>query len=153
MPESIPLADSRVAAINYGDTIAHRRSSNSTFSSHLANTAAGGANVLANATGVAAPFVPGSAVLSAALNQAAGQLRANNSPLDVNSMAVHPGGQGQTPEFAQSAAQMQQQMLETNVSMLRLQQQINQLASQFSVQSNILKAKHDAEKNSIANFR
>lgn len=140
-------------SISFGSSINNRTSSNPTFTAHLANATAGGANVLAGVTGVAAPYVPGSAVLSAALNQASGQIRATNTPVDLNAAPMQPGGAGQPPEFAQSAAQMHKEMMDSNMYMLGLQQRFNQLGIQFTSQSNMLKAKHDAEKNSVANFR
>lgn len=153
MVDSVSRLGASSPSVSYGAAINNRTSSNPTFSSHLANAGAGGATVLAGVTGVAAPFVPGSSVLSAALNQASGQIRAANATLDVNAMAAHPDAGGQPAEFSQSASQMHKQMLDSNMYMLGLQQQFNQLGIQFTSQSNILKAKHDAEKNSIANFR
>lgn len=143
-------------ALSYTNSINNRTSSNGTFASYLANGAASGANVLAGATNVAAPFVPGSSVLSAALNQTAGQLRASNVPGDMAAMATHPGGAaipGGQPDFVASAEQMHKQMVESNAYLLTMQQKFTQLGLTVNSQSNALKAKSDAEKNTVANFR
>jgi hypothetical protein len=44
-------------------------------------------------------------------------------------------------------------MMAGNLYMLNSQQGFNQMSQQYTAASNILKTKHDTEKNAIQNFR
>ena len=140
-----------------------RKTSNVSFSSFLKEGIKAGAGLSKQVTDVAAPFVPGASTLSAALNQAAQKLPAGSEG-NLSSAGVNPAflGSGEISSINNAGAgsgtmqnmeQMHQKMFSTNMYMLGLQQKFNQASVQFTTLSNVMKAKHDTEKNSISNIR
>ena len=124
-----------------------KKSSNLDFSSQLQRVAVHGTNFAAQSLGHVAPYVPGGAVLSAALQDASATLEAG-----PNSNGALQGSSNQAP-FLQSMASLQQNMMSSNVYMIGLQQEFQQMSQKYMTISNILKMKHDTEKSSIQNMR
>lgn len=63
-----------------------------------------------------------------------------------------PAASGPTGMF-QSMEHLQENMMSMNVYMLGLQQGFNDMNQKYTAISNVLKTKHDTEKNAISNFR
>lgn len=133
-------------------------------------------NVVNNGLRVAAPYVPGAAVVSAAIagaNDAAGMsstgsgVRTTASALTTNGATVS-SGVGSTSSSANATTGLAstsfsdmmsqtQQMAEFqasyNLQYLQLQEKIQADTRQFNLISNIMKTKHDAAKNALNNVR
>ena len=116
------------------------------------------AGAMAAGAAVAAPFAPGAAILSAAVSsltsQAAG-LTAAVSPGGISLAAAGPDGAGlragglPTAALSGSLVGMQND----NLRMMEIQIAMQRENTVFSTLSNILKVRHDTQKNSIANIR
>ncbi len=133
-----------------------KTSSNTEFSTKLKQGVAAGASMSYQSIAPIAPFVPGAAVMSAMLGNTAQALASDGiasgagAPMmGMGTGLSAPGGGG----LHQSMQEMQQNMMAGNLYMLNLQQGFNQMSQQYTAASNILKTKHDTEKNAIQNFR
>ncbi|MBI3178887.1 MAG: hypothetical protein HYZ27_04460 [Deltaproteobacteria bacterium] len=138
-------------------------------------------NAVMGAGEIAAPFIPGGAVLSAAIS-GVGQLKsaagattaagstaygANATGLSMQSgVSVSGGGAGAgfgtTPGAGAPGAggdmftnmrSFQAEQMSLNMQYLVLQQQMQQENRQFTTLSNVMKTKHDTAKNAINNVR
>lgn len=96
-----------------------------------------------------APFVPGGAIMSSMLHNATTALASEGT---ASGGVGLPGAAGNTGMF-QSMQQLQENMMSQNVYMLGLQQGFNDMNQKYTAISNVLKTKHDTEKNAISNFR
>ena len=153
-----------------------RQSPRTDFGTQVRNGIAAGANTASAAIGVAAPFVPGGAVVSAAVTGAAGGLSSNGgyapgtsggSPgmVNVGGENLPFGGPGlNTPQNGQSTGSSQQDLLNQtkgmqemmasfNLQYLQLQEKMQAENRSFSTVSNVMKTKHDTAKSSISNVR
>jgi hypothetical protein len=108
------------------------------------------AGAMAAGAAVAAPFVPGAAILSAAVSRFAGQGAGPNATLiPGGATAGHfPTGPGAST-IAGGLAEMQND----NMKMMEIQIAMQRENTVFSTLSNILKVRHDTQKNSISNIR
>ena len=165
--------------LNTGSTSV-RQSPRTDFGAQMRNGVAVGAGVAAGAVGVAAPFVPGGAVVSAALNQAAGSMggygggaggtmnsagmsgggfvTAGDLPLNGPGMSTPTtGGSGAQPgsqqDLMNQTKDMQEMMASFNLEYLQLQEKMQAENRSFSTISNVMKTKHDTAKSSIQNVR
>ncbi|MES2504552.1 MAG: hypothetical protein V4534_06705 [Myxococcota bacterium] len=153
-----------------------KTSSNVDFSSKLKNGMAKGASLTYQSVAPMAPFVPGGAVMSAMLSNAAGSLASDgvaagglgggvaganmSSGFSGGGLPGLPAGgaagvsaPGANGNMFDSMEHLQQNMMSMNVYMLGLQQGFNEMNQKYTAVSNILKTKHDTEKNAIQNFR
>lgn len=125
-----------------------RTTSNINFASQLKNAMGQGLAASSRGLSYVAPMVPGGAVMSAMLGSAA------NVALSGAPTSMLPGGAGVgVPDFMKSMESMQQNMASTNMNMIALQEQSQRMNIEFSTYSNMLKARHDTQKNSISNIR
>ena len=153
----------------------NRQTPRNDFGSMVSRGVAAGANAMAGATAVAAPYVPGGAVVNAAAqgmagaaNSAAGgsvgdygQGGTMNIPGSGPGVGTQTGGQGGAPASTGNAQQdlmnqtkaLQEMQMSFNLQYLTLQQKMQGENRQFSTISNVLKTKHDTTKNSINNIR
>lgn len=136
------------------------------------------AGAVMDAGQLAAPFIPGGAVLSAAISgvgslksAAAGQsagsstgvaVGVNSSGLTdmsgaVNTVAATSGNAtvptGNTADPFSSGRQFLEMQSSFNMKYLMLQQQMQSENRQFTTLSNVMKTKHDTAKNAISNVR
>ena len=149
-----------------------RQSPRTDFGTQVRNGVAAGAGAAGGAIGVAAPFVPGAAVVSAAVTGAAGAVGSGSSSGMGGSgqVAVGPDGiplQGpglNTPTGTKSSGSSQQDMLNQtkdmqemmasfNLQYLQLQEKMQAENRSFTTVSNVMKTKHDTAKSSISNVR
>ena len=136
------------------------------------------AGAVMDAGQLAAPFIPGGAVLSAAitgvggLKSSASGYSAGGTAVGANSVGLQ-GGSGTTATFGSGSSggvgvpgasagtndlmsqtrQMQEMNMSFNMQYLMLQQKMQADNRQFTTLSNIMKTKHDTAKNAINNVR
>lgn len=150
-----------------------RQSPRTDFGTQMRNGIAAGAGTVGSAVGVAAPFVPGGAVVSAAVTGAAGGLAAGGAYGGSGQSGVATGPDGipfggpglNTPQGgsgAQGGTQqdlldktkgMQEMMASFNLQYLQLQEKMQAENRSFTTVSNVMKTKHDTAKSSISNVR
>jgi len=140
-----------------------RQTARNDFGSQIGRGVANGANAVAGAVAVAAPFVPGGAVVSATVNQAAGAIGNYAPGGTMNTPGQMPGpntqiGAGQagtssTQSLMDQTKQMQEMQMSFNLQYLNLQNKMQNENRQYSTISNVLKAKSDTAKNAINNIR
>ncbi len=107
-----------------------------------------------NAGQLAAPFIPGGAVLSAAVT-GVGSLKASAGASTAAGGAATGGVSttGGPTDMMTAAKQMQELNMSFNMQYLMLQQKMQADNRQFTTLSNIMKTKHDTAKNAINNVR
>lgn len=132
-----------------------RQTLNTNFAGKLRQAARDSSLLAQKATNSIASFVPGAAILSAGLGAAAQNLansptgQSPTSPLGLDLA----GGTGEKGDFINTMQDMQQNMMSTNMQMLGVQRKFQQMSEYYLTASNILKTKHDTDKNSINNIR
>ena len=155
-----------------------RQSPRTDFGTQVRNGVSAGAGTAGAAIGVAAPFVPGAAVVSAAVSGAAGGIGggggyaggAGGGAGGTGAVATGPGGiplggpglnsntgtQGtgnSQQDLLNQTKDMQEMMASFNLQYLQLQEKMQMENRSFSTVSNVMKTKHDTAKSSISNVR
>jgi hypothetical protein len=160
-----------------------RASPRTDFGTQVRNGIAAGAGTAGSALGVAAPFVPGAAVVSAAVTGAAGSVGGSGGGFGagggapggvagvggggeqipftgpgLNTPQGGAGGAGGAPGGSQQdllnqTKGMQEMMASFNLQYLQLQEKMQAENRSFSTVSNVMKTKHDTAKSSISNVR
>jgi hypothetical protein len=120
------------------------------FEAALRGAAEGTARGIAGAVELAAPYVPGGTVLSAAIRTAAsgGGLRAG-SAADGGSSA---GGASSEGDILEATRTLQQEARTFNLQYLQLQEHMQRESREFTAVSNVMKVKHDSAKAAISNI-
>jgi hypothetical protein len=152
-----------------------RQSPRTDFGTQVRNGIASGAGTAGAAIGVAAPFVPGAAVVSAAVTGASGavggssggyggtnggggiaSIGGNEIPFNGPGLGTQQGG-GSTgnpnQDLLNQTKGMQEMMASFNLQYLQLQEKMQAENRSFSTVSNVMKTKHDTAKSSISNVR
>lgn len=129
---------------------AERKAEPSRFGTALRAAAAGLARGVAATVELAAPLLPGGAVLSGAVRAAAGGgLRAGlRSPFGASG----PVGASTEAEMLEATRAMQQEGRTFNLQYLQLQEAMQRESREFTALSNVLKVKHDSAKSAINNI-
>ncbi|OGQ92186.1 MAG: hypothetical protein A2289_02550 [Deltaproteobacteria bacterium RIFOXYA12_FULL_58_15] len=157
------------------DTSRTRQAPKTDFGSMVGTGLSRTANAVMDAGSLAAPFIPGGAVLSAAItgvgslkSSAAGQTASGPAPNSTGLIASsgHVGGGALTSTSGATTAppstggdmmsqmqQFQEMNQSFNMQYLGLQQQMQSDNRQYTSLSNIMKIKHDTVKASINNIR
>lgn len=156
-----------------------RQTPNTQFGNVLATGAGHAVTTLGSAASFAAPYVPGGAIVSAAVSSmgAVGSSLKNSGGSSLastssNATSSSPGSQSLTQNSSafsaveKSAAggdsqaqmmmatkEMQEMNMSFNLQYLGIQQKMQTESRQFTLLSNIMKTKHDTAKNSISNVR
>ena len=154
-----------------------RTSARTDFGTQMRNGIAAGGGAAAQAIGVAAPFVPGAAVVSAAVSGAAGaaggggggsggnfggvagagSAGSDNIPIGGSLLNSSGGAQQSSGSSQQDLLNQTQNMQELaqsfNLQYLQLQEKMQSENRSFSTVSNVMKTKHDTAKSSISNVR
>ena len=152
--------------INTSSSFASPATSNMKFAHKLRQVIGHGLHRASKIAEHAAGSLPGAAVLSAAVSGAAGQLMPigtdnGQKSLTGNLLSNNAGAAGGSGmnigndrnKFLSSISDMQNNMVSQNVYLLSVQRKFQQMNEQYSTISNVLKTKHDTEKNAIANIR
>jgi hypothetical protein len=134
---------SRIDPIHVTPTPAPKTGSTG-FGSALRDAAAGLARGVASTAAVAAPLVPGGALLSVAARGAAALAGRNASP-------IAQGGSGEQ-DLLEATRAMQAESRASNLQYLQLQEAMQRESRGFTAASNVLKVKHDSAKSAIANI-
>jgi hypothetical protein len=156
-----------------------RQSPRTDFGTQVRNGIAAGGGAAGQAIGVAAPFVPGAAVVSAAVTGAAGGVGGNGGGFGngyggvagattVGSDGIPVGGSflnsqqgagtggaapGSQQDLLNQTKGMQEMAQSFNLQYLQLQEKMQSENRSFSTVSNVMKTKHDTAKSSISNVR
>jgi hypothetical protein len=155
-----------------------RQSPRTDFGTQVRNGVSAGAGTAGAAIGVAAPFVPGAAVVSAAVSGAAGGIGGGGGyaggagggtaggvasgtgpggiPLGGPGLNSSTGTQGSgngQQDLLNQTKDMQEMMASFNLQYLQLQEKMQMENRSFSTVSNVMKTKHDTAKSSISNVR
>ena len=160
-----------------------RQSPRTDFGTQVRNGIAAGAGTAGEAIGVAAPFVPGAAVVSAAVSGAAGGISGGTGgglgagtsgglassggslsaggtdiPLSGPGLNTATGSSGGSTGNSQQdlinqTKDMQEMMASFNLQYLQLQEKMQAENRSFTTVSNVMKTKHDTAKSSISNVR
>ncbi len=131
------------------------------FGATLRAAAAGLASGVASTVELAAPYVPGGTVLSAAVRSAASAARVKGAGLgaDPGTSALAAAGSG--PAGTGSASDgdvlaatraLQQESQTFNLQYLQLQEAMQRESREFTALSNVMKVKHDSAKAAINNI-
>jgi hypothetical protein len=179
MAINVPSAGNNNRGVTLDSSTSTQRTAPRTdFGTQVRNGIAAGAGTAGAAIGVAAPFVPGAAVVSAAVSGAAGNFGGGGggggasigggAGAGTNVAGIPLGGPGlNTPQGGGSNSAisdpnqqlldqtkgMQEMMQSFNLQYLQLQEKMQQENRSFSTVSNVMKTKHDTAKSSISNVR
>jgi hypothetical protein len=154
-----------------------RQTANTSFGHVMSTGLSKSADAVMSAGQLAAPFIPGGAVLSAAIT-GVGTLKStasattsstavggNASTINASggSAGASAAGGGRLDALAnsgnssavlmQESQKMQEMNMSFNMQYLMLQQKMQDESRRFTLLSNIMKTKHDTAKNSISNVR
>ena len=129
------------------------------FGTMVRNGISQGAGAVATGVSVSAPFVPGGAVASAAVNTAAGgydsagvQTFPGAGPGMADANGPAPTGNAQQ-DLMNQTKQMQEMQMSFSLQYLQLQEKMQSENRQFTTISNVMKTKHDTAKSAINNVR
>ena len=158
--------------IRSSNAILSKRTSNPSFSEHMRRGAAQTTRAFAKGAGVLSGSIPGAAILSNTAHKAANQLDSGSkrgvgfagnleSSLKIGNFASDSLGNGDSNGSENGAPQglaatmedLQDKMMSNNLYMLGIQRDFQQKSEFFTTVSNLLRVKHDTEKNSISNIR
>jgi pyridoxal biosynthesis lyase PdxS len=95
---------------------------------------------------LAAPYVPGGTVLSAAVRSATGSVARFGT---ANAAAAATTGGGDVVEATRA---LQQEAQAFNLQYLQLQESMQRESREFTALSNVMKVKHDSAKSAINNI-
>jgi hypothetical protein len=129
-------------------TTTERKTEPGRFGSALRNAAAGAAHGIAASVELAAPYVPGGTVLSAAVRGAAGTLTGPDG-VGATRAAATAAGEG---DLLEATRALQQQSQSFNLQYLQLQENMQRESREFAALSNVMKVKHDSAKSAINNI-
>ncbi|MFZ9887118.1 MAG: hypothetical protein ACO3JL_06420 [Myxococcota bacterium] len=150
--------------LNTGSTTV-RQSPRTDFGTQMRNGIGAGAGVVGGAVGVAAPMVPGAAVVGSAISGAGQSMAGGGGAYGVSTGDIPVAGPGlNTPTGVASTGNSQQDMINQtknmqemmqsfNLQYLTLQEKMQNENRSFTTISNVLKTKHDTAKSSINNVR
>jgi hypothetical protein len=132
------MTPSSIPSIHVAPT-SERRAEPGRFERALRGAASGLAGGIASGVELAAPYVPGGTVLSAAVRSAVGAAGA----------AAVGGGEG---DLLAATRALQQQSQTFNLQYLQLQESMQRESREFTALSNVMKVKHDSARAAIQNI-
>ncbi|HYD41483.1 MAG TPA: hypothetical protein VEB43_11705 [Anaeromyxobacter sp.] len=120
------------------------------FETALRGAAAGLAHGIADGVQLAAPFVPGGTVLSAAVRVGAGAIAGAAAGSGTGAAAA--AAAGSESELLTATRALQQQAQTFNLQYLQLQEGMQRENREFTALSNVMKVKHDSARAAIQNI-
>jgi hypothetical protein len=129
-------------------TTTERKTEPARFGAALRGAASSAALGIAASVELAAPYVPGGTVLSAAVRGAAGTLAVADG-IGVTRAAATAAGEG---DLLEATRALQQQSQSFNLQYLQLQEHMQRESREFAALSNVMKVKHDSAKAAINNI-
>lgn len=136
-----------------------RRTPRSDFGSVLRNSMLQVERVAQSSLAVAGPYLPGSAIVSAALAGTRGVVGSSLSPVPIfgATSSLTAGGirspEGGITDVLAATQSMAEFQAAFSLRYLQLQQAVQRDTREFNMVSNILKTKHEAAANALANVR
>ena len=137
---------SRIDPIHVTPTT-ERKTESSRFGDTLRAAAAGVADGIASGVGLAAPFVPGGLVLSAAVRGAGRAVSAAASSSTAARASAEGGG-----DVIEATRALQQEAQSFNLQYLQIQEGMQRESREFTALTNVMKVKHDSAKAAINNI-
>lgn len=124
------------------------------FGTALRAAAAGVARGVAATVDLAAPYVPGGTVLSAAVRSGAGPGRGRAGAFgpDPGTSATRAAAAGGEGDVLEATRALQQEAQTFNLQYLQLQESMQRESREFQALSNVMKVKHDSAKAAINNI-
>jgi hypothetical protein len=152
----------RIESIHVAPTT-ERKAEPGRFGATPRAAAAGLARGVAATVGLAAPYVPGGTVLSAAVRSAANAARGKPSAFGADAgtsvagaVATGPAGTGGAEpgedDVLAATRALQQEARTFNLQYLQLQEAMQRESREFTALSNVMKVKHDSAKAAINNI-
>jgi ribulose kinase len=146
----------RIDSIHVAATT-ERKAEPGRFSTALRAAAAGAARGVAATVELAAPYVPGGTVLSAAVRSAAAPARGRLgvTAADPGTAAAGAAGAGSAAsegDILEATRALQQEAQTFNLQYLQLQESMQRESREFQALSNVMKVKHDSAKAAINNI-
>jgi len=120
------------------------------FGSALKAAAAEAASGVAASVALAAPYLPGGAVLAGALRPAAAGARAASAPAPAAAGAS--AGSASGGDVIEATRALQQEAQTFNLQYLQLQESMQRESREFTALTNVMKVKHDSAKAAINNI-
>ena len=117
------------------------------FSAALRGAVSGATDGVAQTLALAAPAIPGGAVLAAAVRGASA-----GSAAPAGAVAAAATGASSGGDLIEATRTLQQQAQSFNVQYLQLQENMQRESREFSALSNVMKVRHDTAKAAIANI-
>ncbi len=136
----------RIESIHVAPT-SERRAEPGRFQSALRGAASGLARGVAATVELAAPYVPGGTVLSAAVRGAVAGADATGAVAG----AASPGSSA-PDDVLGATRQLQEEARTFNLQYLQLQESMQRESREFTALSNVMKVKHDSAKSAIQNI-
>jgi hypothetical protein len=144
----------RIESIHVAPTT-ERKTEPGRFGAALRAAAAGVARGVAATVELAAPYVPGGTVLSAAVRSAAASARGRTGAFGADPGTTAGGatpGAGGEGDVLEATRALQQEARTFNLQYLQLQENMQRESREFQALSNVMKVKHDSAKAAINNI-
>lgn len=133
-----------------------RRAERGRFDAALRSAAASLAHGVARTVELAAPYVPGGTVLSAAVRSASNATSPRSAALAAVGASGTPTGGAATAgaegDVLAATRALQQESQTFNLQYLQLQENMQRESREFTAVSNVMKVKHDSAKAAIQNI-
>ena len=142
-----------IEAIHVAPTT-ERKTEPGRFGAALRAAAAGVARSVAATVELAAPYVPGGTVLSAAVRSATASARGRAGVFgaDPGTAAGRPAAGAGEGDVIEATRALQQEAQTFNLQYLQLQENMQRESREFQALSNVMKVKHDSAKAAINNI-
>ncbi len=148
----------RIESIHVAQTV-ERQAEPGRFRTALKAAAGGIARGVAATVELAAPYVPGGTVLSAAVRSAAGGSTSRRLASSSAADGGVPGSSGPSTsagggegDILEATRALQQEARTFNLQYLQLQESMQRESREFTALSNVMKVKHDSAKSAINNI-
>jgi hypothetical protein len=141
-------AMNRIESIHVAPT-SERRAEPGRFQTALRGAASGLARGVAATVELAAPYVPGGTVLSAAVRGVVAGGAAGGGSGAAGAVAAGASG---PDDVLGATRQLQQEAQTFNLQYLQLQESMQRESREFTALSNVMKVKHDSAKAAIQNI-
>ena len=129
-----------------------RKAEPNRFGAALKSAADGVASGIAGSVALAAPFVPGGAVLAGALRAASRPALPTGAAGGVGTGSPGSAGAGSGGDILEATRALQAEAQSFNLQYLQLQEAMQRESREFTSLTNVMKVKHDSAKAAINNI-
>jgi hypothetical protein len=145
----------RIEAIHVAPTT-ERKAEPGRFENALRTAAGSVATGVASSVELAAPYVPGGTVLSAAVRTATGPtaraVGASAATGTGGTAGLGATGAGGDGDILEATRALQQEARTSNLQYLQLQEAMQRESREFTALSNVMRVKHDSARSAISNI-